>query len=109
MIIFIQFVNVATGECGIPAYIDAAKISKWYRWQVPDDLPFSPNQATPHRSLRGKQLTVIENENGQSWSDEPFWQLSASILEARGEKALSLYAKNLAAEEKGASKSPLAV
>ena len=106
-IIRLSMVNVVTGERGIPGFIDAATITKWYRWLVPDDFPVH-QQSTPHRTLRGKRLIVIENTVGQSWTDEDFHTLSARILSARGMEEEAKNEIQLGLQEI-AGKSPLAV
>jgi hypothetical protein len=99
------FVNVATGETGVPAYVDAEQIMVWYQWIIPDDLGQGVS-----RKLRGKTLVVLVTKSGsQHWTDDSFDSVSARILEAKGQKDRAQLHAAAHAAELLKKKSPLAV
>ncbi len=112
MLLQFSLVNIATGETGIPGYVDVNEIASWNRWKVPDDTPGGPGGL--HRTLRGKLITTLNMKTGAThWSDETFDAVSARILEARGQKDQAEIHRAARAGEQTAElqskKSPLAV
>ena len=84
-------ISLTTAET-IPGYIDANDIFAWHVWNVSDEL--APNM---HRKLRGKTLVVLNTKPGAvQWTEESFDEVSAKILEARGQTADAKTHKELA-------------
>jgi hypothetical protein len=78
----------------IPGYMDANEIFAWHVWNIGDDIPPGGNI---HRKLRGKTLVVLNTKPGAiQWTQESFDEVSAKILEARGQAGDAKTHKELA-------------
>jgi hypothetical protein len=85
-------VSLTSGETDIPGYVDAGEIFAWHVWNIGDDV--APNM---HRKLRGKTVVVLQMKAGAAqWTLESFDEVSAKILEARGQSADAKAHKELA-------------
>lgn len=74
-------VSLTSGEMDLPGYMDANEIFAWHVWNIGDDV--APNM---HRKMRGKTLVVLNTKPGAvQWTTESFDEVSAKILEARGQ------------------------
>ena len=88
----IKFVSLQTAENDLPAYIDAAEIICISVWRIGDEV--GPNM---HRKMRGKTLVTLMTKAGtMNWTEEGFDEVSAKILEARGQTADAKTHKELA-------------
>jgi hypothetical protein len=92
MIVRFALVSLTSGETDVPGYIDADEIFSWTVWNVGDDMPPSM-----HRKLRGKSLvTLLAKAGTTQWTMENFDEVSAKILEARGQTVDAKAHKELA-------------
>jgi hypothetical protein len=84
--------SLTTGDTDIPGYIDTAEVFAWHEWNIGDDV-----QPGMHRKLRGKTLVVFQMKAGAAqWTAESFDEVSAKILEARGQTVDAKAHKELA-------------
>lgn len=89
-----SLVSLTSGETNVSGYIDANEVFAWHEWNIGDDLPPGGNI---HRTLRGKTLVVLNTKAGAvQWTVESFDQVSAKILEARGQTIDAKHHKELA-------------
>jgi hypothetical protein len=97
-------VSLTSGETNLPGYVDPNEVFAWCVWNVGDDLP--PNMS---RKLRGKSLVTLQFKAGATqWTLESFDEVSAKLLEARGQTIDAKAHKELAEGAK-LNKSALAV
>lgn len=99
------FVSLTSGEADLSGYVDPGEVFAWSVWNVGDDLP--PNMS---RKLRGKSLITIQFKAGATqWTLESFDEVSAKLLEARGQTEDAKAHKELAAEARTLDRSRFAV
>jgi|HubBroStandDraft_6_1064221.scaffolds.fasta_scaffold41034_5 hypothetical protein len=73
-------VSLTSGETDVPGYIDAGEVFAWHVWKIDESTPGM------HRSLRGKTVIAIQMKAGAAqWTLESFDEVSAKLLEARGQ------------------------
>jgi len=87
-------VSLTSGETDLGGYVDASDVVSWNVWNIPDDVNAGPNI---HRRMRGKSLVALNLRGGIChWTTESFDEVSAKLLEARGQAADAKAHKELA-------------
>jgi len=87
-------VSLTSGETDLGGYVDSADVVSWNVWNISDELP--PGGGI-HRKMRGKSLVALNLRGGIAhWTTESFDEVSARILEARGQAAEAKTHKDLA-------------
>jgi hypothetical protein len=94
-IVRFNLVSLTSGETSVSGYVDANEVFAWHEWKIEDGQP------NIHRKLRGQTVVVLQMKAGAAqWTAESFDEVSAKILEARGQTADAKHHKELADGEK---------
>lgn len=94
MLIRFALVSITSGETDLGGYVDSAQVVSWNVWNIADDLSMG---AGIHRKMRGKSLVALNLRGGIAhWTTENFDEVSAKLLEARGQTREAKTHKDLA-------------